>query len=288
MKGGGNMNVIKMFDDCSSPIDICVVGCGGAGINTLREIKIETPRIKKVAINLCLGGSLLSAAAQHRIYLSERNMEEYTSLDVYNLCIANYKKITEAVGEPDVIVAITALRGRTGLGIAKALKEFYEHKLVLVVGYAPFCFEGNFDLKKVIEYLGDGNIWLIDNQLIADLSHENRFMKVVKIANQMADALVEHVVNGFTRKSIEVLKKHPVRGMADFGMGASLLQALNDIEATPARAAFVSVKVPEKDAFRIEHFAKYIEETGAFGMEKVLLSSFSGFRTEILAVKEIH
>lgn len=288
MNGGGTMNVIKMFDDCSAPIDICVVGCGGAGINTLREIKIETPRIKKVAINLCLGGSLLSAAAQHRIYLSERNLEEYTSQDVYHLCIANYKKITEAVGEPDIIVVITALRGKTGMGIAKALKEIYEHKLVLVIGYAPFCFEGNFDLKKAIEYLGDGNIWLIDNQLIADLSHEKKLMKVVKIANQMADALVEHVVNGFTRKSIEVLKKHPVRGRADLGMGTSLLQALNDIEATPARAAFVSVKVPEKDAFRIEHFAKYIEETGAFAKEKVLLSSFSGFRTEILAVKEIH
>ncbi|MCX8173837.1 MAG: hypothetical protein N3F63_04425 [Thermoplasmata archaeon] len=288
MNGGEKMNVIKMFDENPSPIDLCVVGCGGAGINTLREIKIETPRIKKVAINLTLGGSLLSAAAQHRIYLSEQNLEEYTSEDVYHLCVANYKKITEAVGEPDVIVVITALRGRTGMGVAKALKEIYEHKLVLVIGYAPFCFEGNFDLNKAIDYLSGGNIWLIDNQLIADLSHETRFMKVVKIANQMADALVEHVVNGFTGKSIEMLKKHPVKGRADLGMGTSLLQALNDIEVSPSRAAFVSVKVPEKELFSVEHFAKYIEETGAFAREKVLLSSFSGFRTEILAVKEIH
>ncbi|MEM3493466.1 MAG: hypothetical protein QXJ27_00660 [Thermoplasmata archaeon] len=282
------MNVIRMFDAESAPVDIAVVGCGGAGINALREIRTETPRIKKVAINLCPGGSLLSAAAQHRIYLSERNLEEYTSLDVYHLCIANYKKITDALGNPDVIVAVAALRGRTGMGVARALKEIYDTRLVIVVGFAPFCFEGNFELKKAIEFLGDGNIWVIDNQVIAELAKEKSFLKVVKIANQMASALVEHVVNGFTWKSIETLRRHPVRGKADLGIGPSILQALNDIEPTPSRAAFVSVKVPEKELFAVEHLAKYIEETGAFGREKVLLSSFSGFRTEILAVKEIH
>lgn len=286
MPGGGNMNVIKMFDEDATPIKVCVVGCGGAGVNALREVKIETPRINKVAINLCPGGSLLSAAAQHRIYLSERNMEEYTRDDVYHLTIANYKKLAEAIGEPDILVVITALSGRTGVGVAKALKEIYEDKLVILVGFVPFSFEKNFDVKKVTDYLGDGNIWLIDNQMIADISHEKNFMKVVKIANQMADALVEHIVNGFTRKSIEVLKEHPVRGRADLGVGSSLLQALNDIEGLPARKAFVSVKVPERDIFRVEHFARYIEEVGAVAEEKVILSSFSGYRTEILAIKE--
>ncbi|MGB9636607.1 MAG: hypothetical protein ACPL1Y_05105 [Thermoplasmata archaeon] len=281
------MSVIKVFDEDSPPLEICVAGCGGAGINTLREIRMEHPRIKKIAINLCMGGSLLSASAHHKIYLSDRNLEHYTADDVYHLTFSSYNKIVEAIGQPDVLVVIFSMHGRTGIGVARALKQIYENKLVIHLAYSPFCFEGSFDAEKTMEYLGNGNIWLIDNQMIADLCRGEKMLKVLKIANQMACAFVEHIVNGFTRKSIEVLKKHPVRGKADMGMGVSLLQALNEIDADAGRTAFVSVKLPEKEAFAVEHFAKYIEETGAFAKENVILSSFSGFRTEILAVKEM-
>jgi|GEM_PF-3295996 cell division GTPase FtsZ len=285
MPGGDNMNIIKMFEP-GPPIDICVVGCGGAGIATLREVNAEHTHMKKVAINLCPGGSLLSAQAHNKVYLSERNMEDYNADDVYHLAIANYGKITEAIGAPDIIIVICALKGRTGLGTAKALKKIYEDKLVLVLGYLPFCFEGSFNANKAIEYIGDGNIWLIDNQMIANLCPSQKFVKVLKIANQMANAFVEHIASGFTKKSIDVLKKHPVKGKADMGMGTSLLQALNDINGERAKCAFVSVKVPEKDAFRVEHFARYLEETQTIATEKLLISSFSGYRTEILTVRE--
>jgi len=180
------MDVVKMFEEASPPIKVCVVGCGGAGINALREIKIETPRINKVAINLSPGGSLLSALAQHRIFLSEEHIEHYTREDVYHLTIANYKRISEAIGSPDLLVVITALNGRTGIGVAKALNEMYEDILVILVCFAPFAFEKNFDivyitnnsfpLKSYLDKCSAGDI-----NCISDLCRKNlqEYCKIV-------------------------------------------------------------------------------------------------------------
>ncbi len=251
--------------------DILVIGCGGAGCNTINHMAEEDMDfVDRIAVNTDAQDLLHTKATQKIIIGRETTGGLGTGSDLKKGRKAAYEdreKIKEAISGHELVFVTCGLGGGTGTGAGPAITEFSKEVDALSVGVVtlPFESEGEKRVKNAVEGLSrfkdnsDTTIIVPDDKLLEiapDLSLEEAF--------RLADSVLVDTISGVSKlvsetglinldfEDVRATFKGGGTGVVGFGEGSgenrsieavteALQNPLLDVEVENAERALISI-----------------------------------------------
>jgi|GEM_PF-5886984 len=178
--------------------EIAVVGCGGAGNNTIHRLSaLENKNLRPIAINTdkvhielidCPTKVLIGEDLTHGLGAAG-------CPDIGEQCALNAKdELSTVLGHPDLVFVVAGLGGGTGTGasvvIAKIAKD--EGAFVISVVSMPFSFEGR---RKQVAERGLENLKKVANCVI--VIDNDRLMEIGgNLPVDEAFSIIDHLISG--------------------------------------------------------------------------------------------
>jgi hypothetical protein len=188
---------VKEIKQAKEP-EIAVVGCGGAGNNTIHRLSaLENRNLRPIAINTdkvhielidCPTKVLIGEDLTHGLGAAG-------CPEIGEQCALNAKEeLSSVLGHPDLVFVVAGLGGGTGTGasvvIAKIAKD--EGAFVISVVSMPFSFEGR---RKEVAEKGLDNLKKVANCVI--VIDNDRLMEIGgNLPVDEAFSIIDHLISG--------------------------------------------------------------------------------------------
>lgn len=207
---------------------VAIVGCGGAGCNTLRHVVVPTNAIR-IAVNDAPHPSM--AEPSHRVLIPPTSLEAYASMDekaVQKMETHEEKEVSAALLDRDVVLILGGLGGELGGWgmslVGRVARILGDASLAFVT--VPFTVEGPIRRQlaeaqlRLLQKRADGVVTFRNDQLLEiarDLPLAKAFAALGAIMAKPATALAANLV----RSDAVPLRRMLARARDwRFGMGA--------------------------------------------------------------------
>jgi len=183
---------------------IVVVGCGGAGSNTVSYLA-KTGLGEDIGI-VALGTNVMHMKfvdVETRIVVGKEFMYGMGSGGMVNLGMKAVKmaedRINRIIGKPDVMFIIAGLGGGTGTGATLALAEIARKRGIMTwaIVFLPFQAEGP-RRRRALSYLPEikravDTIIVLDNEIMLDLAGELPVNRAFGIVNNIVASFIRDI-----------------------------------------------------------------------------------------------
>ncbi|MCE5295696.1 MAG: cell division protein FtsZ [Euryarchaeota archaeon] len=219
-------------------LKILVVGCGGAGCNSVHRLNIiglegaETLAMNTDAI------SLKATSATNRLLIGA----EYTKgrgaggkVDVGETCAKNAGGILDQImRDVDLCFIIVGMGGGTGTGAAPIVADAARKNGAVVISIAtlPFHIEGGIrkdNALKGLRRLSDcsDTILMLDNNRLVDMVGNIPFNQALGVMDQLIAELIRGIVDALTKPSLINLDFADLRTVISNGGVSTILYGEN-------------------------------------------------------------
>ncbi|QLH74821.1 MAG: cell division protein FtsZ [Methanomassiliicoccales archaeon] len=219
-------------------LKILVVGCGGAGCNSIHRLnKIGIEGADTLAINTD-AISLKATCAKNRLLIGA----EYTKgrgaggrVDVGETCAMNAGGIIDqTLRDVDLCFIIVGMGGGTGTGAAPIVAETAKRNGAVVISIAtlPFHIEGGVRKSNALKGLrrlseSSDTLLVLDNNRLIEICGNIPFNQALGVMDQLIAELIRGIVDALTKPSLINLDFADLKTVISHGGVSTILYAEN-------------------------------------------------------------
>lgn len=146
-------------------VQVTIIGVGGAGTNVVDRLQVDAPgKVRMAAVNTdaqALAGSLLKEKCMigHGV---TRGLSTGGEAELgRKAALSDRKKLTELLGEANLVFLVAGLGGGTGSSVAPALAECAVEQGAMVIAFVtlPFTMEGGRRRQQAYDALAELRKW---------------------------------------------------------------------------------------------------------------------------------
>ena len=202
---------IKYEKKAERGIRILVVGCGGAGCNSINRIKKMGIEAETLAINTDFE-HLCSLNADNKLHIGERITHGYGaggSLAVGKECAEEARDaIRRAVGRRDIVIVVAGLGGGTGTAVAPVVAEIARELGAIVVCVVTMPFRAERRRTRVaVEGLRElqaraDSVIVLDNNRLLEIVPDYPIEQAFSIMDQIIVDVIMGITETVTKPSM--------------------------------------------------------------------------------------